>query len=172
MHIQKKNIEVFEQNQDMNTSEMIAFLEHLDRCDFCLEQMLEEESRNSCGTAPAYLTEEILKRASSPDIQTAKIITETSRKIQFFCYGLRTAAGVIAALVLLFCIGQVDFSSVHTFSARETIEYTAEQNRPDPASGLHRISETISSGISKGSDKLADYLGSFSNKLIRGGISK
>ena len=42
MHIQKKSIEIFEQNEKMSATEMIDFLEHLEQCDFCLEQMLKE----------------------------------------------------------------------------------------------------------------------------------
>lgn len=153
----------------MNTDEMIAFLEHLDHCDFCLEQMLEEEIRTSSARAPGYLRGEIMARAAAPDIQASKMITDTSRRIQFFYYGLRTAAGVLAALALLFCVCRVDFSSVLSQPGERTAEITTDWKDMEPASGLHHLSDTIGAGISKGSGKLADYLGKFPNKIFRGG---
>lgn len=169
MHIPKNNSKFFRENGQIDTGEMIAFLEHLDHCDFCLEQMLEEESRTSSARAPEYLSGEIMTRAAAPDIQASKIITDTSRRIQFFYYGLRTAAGVLAALVLLFCVCRVDFSSVLSPPGERTAEITTEWIDTEPASGLHHLSDTIGAGISKGSGKLADYLGSFPNKIFRGG---
>lgn len=169
MHISKNNIEIFEQKKTINTEEMITFLEHLDQCDFCLEQMIEEEERNSRETAPAYLSEEILKKAASPETQAAQMIRSVPRRLQFFYYGLRTAAGVAAALVLLFFAGHVDFSSVYSFPSAQTAEFSSGQTAPRQDSGLGRFSRAVGSGISKGSDKVADYLGSFSNKIIRGG---
>ena len=82
---------------------MIAFLEHLDQCDFCLDQMIEEEIRNTDQPAPDYLAEQILNRAAAPDVQAAKAVRTTSRKMQLFYYGLRTATGMIAALFSSFC---------------------------------------------------------------------
>lgn len=91
MHVQDKTLEKFSDNDKMNTEEMIAFLEHLDQCDFCLEQMIENESRTREVSAPDYLSEQILQRASAPDIQAARAVRRTSRKMQLFYYGLRTA---------------------------------------------------------------------------------
>lgn len=55
MHINKKDLIEFD-NGNMNTQEVIEFLSHLDHCDFCLDQMMEQEN-NSTDTAPAYLME-------------------------------------------------------------------------------------------------------------------
>ncbi len=42
MHINKKDLIEFD-NGNMNTQEVIEFLSHLDHCDFCLDQMMEQE---------------------------------------------------------------------------------------------------------------------------------
>lgn len=169
MHIQKNSMDIFSHNQNMDTDEMLSFLEHLDHCNFCLEQMLEEENRNLHEAAPAYLREEILKRAASPDIQASKIITSASRRIQFLTYGIRTAVGVAAALTLLFCIGRMELTSFDSFSVAQTTAFSSEPRPTDPITGLCHFSNAVGSEISRGSDKLADYLGSFSNKILRGG---
>ena len=41
MHINKKDLIEFD-NGNMNTQEVIEFLSHLDHCDFCLDQMMEQ----------------------------------------------------------------------------------------------------------------------------------
>ena len=43
MHIQETSLKKFTDSDAVTTEEMIDFLEHLDQCDFCLEQMIEEE---------------------------------------------------------------------------------------------------------------------------------
>ena len=58
MHIDKNDLIEFD-NSTMNTQEVIEFLSHLDHCDSCLDQMIEQES-HSLATAPSYLTEQIL----------------------------------------------------------------------------------------------------------------
>lgn len=62
MHINKKDLIEFD-NGNMNTQEVIEFLSHLDHCDFCLDQMIEQEN-NSTDTAPSYLMEQILDKAA------------------------------------------------------------------------------------------------------------
>lgn len=170
MHIQKKSMEIFEQNEKMSASEMIDFLEHLEQCDFCLEQMLKEEENSSpVITAPAYLSEEILEKAASFDVQTPKIIRTASRRTELFHYRLRTAAGVAAALALLFLSGHVEFTP-RPVPAEQTVEFSSGQQAPwERGSGLAHFSRAIGSGISSGSDKLSDYLRSFPNKIFKGG---
>mgnify|MGYP000526682474 CR=1 FL=1 len=111
MHVREKSLNKITDSNTVSTEEMIAFLEHLDQCDFCLDQMIEEEIRNTDQPAPDYLAEQILNRAAAPDVQAAKAVRTTSRKMQLFYYGLRTATGMIAALFLLFVIQQADLST-------------------------------------------------------------
>lgn len=172
MHIENHTLKNFSDHDSMNTQEMIAFLEHLDQCDFCLSQMLEEESASSGVSAPDYLADQILKRAAAPDIQASQVIRSTSRRMQLFYYGLRTAAGVIAALFLLFTVQQVDFQSLPVFSAPHPQEYTVRTEQKRSSRAFTDFTENISSGFSRGSDAVMDYIGSFSNKLFHGGDLK
>ena len=102
MHINKKDLIEFD-NGNMNTQEVIEFLSHLDHCDFCLDQMMEQED-SSTDTAPAYLMEQILDKADSGEVQLARAANQASRKIRLLHYSLQTAAGVMVALLLLFRI--------------------------------------------------------------------
>ena len=43
MHLSRDSLDSF-QNQTMDTDQMIQFLEHIDQCDFCLEQFMEQET--------------------------------------------------------------------------------------------------------------------------------
>ena len=92
MHINKKDLIEFD-NGNMNTQEVIEFLSHLDHCDFCLDQMMEQED-SSTDTAPAYLMEQILDKADSGEVQLARAANQASRKIRLLHYSLQTAAGV------------------------------------------------------------------------------
>ena len=51
MHINNNDLEKF-QNDVMNTDEMISFLEHLDQCDYCLEQLIEHSEQDTQTVAP------------------------------------------------------------------------------------------------------------------------
>ena len=71
MHINKKGLIEFD-NGNMNTQEVIEFLSHLDHCDFCLDQMMEQED-SSTDTAPSYLMEQILDKADSGEVPGQQI---------------------------------------------------------------------------------------------------
>ena len=86
MHLDEKKLKKF-QNNEMDTNDMLAFLEHLDTCDFCLEQMLDMEDAHPAVSTPIYLKEEILSRAASPEIQAQKALRSTSHKMQLFLLG-------------------------------------------------------------------------------------
>lgn len=67
MHIPQDEFQKF-QDGTMNTDEMIRFLEHMNQCDFCLDELLQNEDAAS-EYAPSYLQDEILKKAASPEVQ-------------------------------------------------------------------------------------------------------
>ena len=50
MHIDNDDLIKFE-NGTMEEDELIEFLSHLDRCDFCLEQMMTQESNTPAASA-------------------------------------------------------------------------------------------------------------------------
>ena len=142
MHVREKSLNKITDSNTVSTEEMIAFLEHLDQCDFCLDQMIEEEIRNTDQPAPDYLAEQILNRATAPDVQAAKAVRTTSRKMQLFYYGLRTATGMIAALFLLFVIQQADLSTFSGVSIPESGNLpSAQKSAPTRKHfhGCHRI---------------------------------
>ncbi len=167
MHISHDEIHKF-QNDYMNAQEMIAFLEHVDDCDYCLEQILDLE-KNSMTPAPAYMKEEILTKAATPAVQTVKAITAASYRMQLFYCGLRTAAGVLMALFLLFGISEVDFASL-TPEPGVRVELPQKPEVPERRSNhLYDFSQNLNQGLTNGSRSLTNYLNEFSNKIINGG---
>ena len=76
MHIPQDELQKF-QDGTMNTDEMIHFLEHMEQCDFCLDELLQNEDAAS-EYAPSYLQDEILKKAASPEVQASRKIHETA----------------------------------------------------------------------------------------------
>lgn len=65
MHINNNDLEKF-QNDVMNTDEMISFLEHLDQCDYCLEQLIEHSEQDTQTVAPAYIERNDHETCHSP----------------------------------------------------------------------------------------------------------
>ena len=168
----EKSLNKITDSNTVSTEEMIAFLEHLDQCDFCLDQMIEEEIRNTDQPAPDYLAEQILNRAAAPDVQAAKAVRTTSRKMQLFYYGLRTATGMIAALFLLFVIQQADLSTFSGVSIPESGKSAIRTEVSAHPETLSRLSQNISAELSRSSDKLTGYIRNFSNKILNGGDLK
>lgn len=109
MHINSNDLNNF-QNEEMNTDEIIAFLEHMNHCDYCLNQLVDEYTDHA-SSAPAYLKGTIMERVTAPDIQIQKTAADATYKMRFFYEGLRTVVGVVLALVMLFSLGQMDFVS-------------------------------------------------------------
>ena len=163
MHIPQDELQKF-QDGTMNTDEMIHFLEHMDQCDFCLEQLLQDEETSS-EHAPAYLQDEILKKAASVEIQTSRKIHETAYWMKLLCAGLRTAVGMGIALIMLFSVSQTDFTALHP--SPETKAKISSSF--DIGSSLNQFSSQVGSQFSEHSQKISDNLGDLTNKIINGG---
>lgn len=161
MHITEKEKENF-QNGSMTTDETIMFLEHLSNCDFCLDELILEEEQRPTVSAPAYLQEQILRKAASPEIQAQKAVKHTSYRMQMFYCGLRTATGVIVALFLLFTIGSVDFASLNPPQSirTEAREVPTSRHRGNIISDFSR---KIHKGLSDGTEQVTDYLNDIFN---------
>ena len=159
----KKDLIEFD-NGNMNTQEVIEFLSHLDHCDFCLDQMMEQED-SSTDTAPSYLMEQILDKADSGEVQLARAANKASRKIRLLHYSLQTAAGVMVALLLLFSIPNLDFTSLHqdTFSQTDRILPEHENGR------LYQFTRELGQNIGDGTGSFIKYISDFSGKLMNGG---
>ena len=53
MHISQEELNSFQQLSDsMSTEETIAFLEHMEHCDYCLQHMLDHEKTFQAAQAP------------------------------------------------------------------------------------------------------------------------
>ena len=164
MHINDNDLNDF-QRGTMNTNETILFLEHLNQCDYCLEQLIEQSEQETQIAAPADMKETILKRAAAPVIQFQKTAVDTTHKMRLFYEGLRTVVGVTLALVMLFGLGQADFLTSQTpKSATESV--AARQKARD---SFRSFSEDFTDGLCNGPQKLADYINTLSNTITNGG---
>lgn len=155
MHIDDKKLNTF-QDGTLDSQNMIAFLEHLDHCDFCLNQMIQQEEVPRI-TAPSYLKEQILSKASSPEVQVVKAASETSRKMQLLYFSLHTAIGVLAALFLLFCIGTTDFSLIKHDHIIQT-ERNQEITKKWQGNQLYDFTQGIGQGITNNTSSVTHYL--------------
>ena len=163
MHIDKNDLIEFD-NGTMNEQELIEFLSHLNHCDSCLDQMIEQENHSPV-TAPSYLAEQIMDKAISSEVQFARAANKVSRKVQFLRYGLQTAAGVTAALLLLFSIPDIDFSELRSNYSSVQSERTV----PEHNSQLYDFSRGINQSICDGTSYLVQYISDFSSKIMNGG---
>jgi len=170
MHINNNDLDNF-QNNKMNTDEMIAFLKHLDDCDYCLEQFMDDPA-NALTPAPVYMKETILKRAAATDIHVQKTATTATHKIQLFYEGLRTVVGVVLALIMLFCLGQANLFSIQVPQSATKTAKAAEARR-ETQSSFRNFSDGITDGftdsITDGSQKIVDYINSISKTITKGG---
>lgn len=168
MHINNKDWQDFNANT-MDTQDMIAFLEHLDKCDFCLDQMIHQEER-SCSSSPGYLKEQIMARAASPEVTAAKKISDTSYKVQMFYRRVWTLAGMIAALFLLFTVNQIDFAQLQPrFSTQIEMEENMAAAETQSRNHLYDFTQEIGKSLSNGGQFLTGCLSDFSSKLLNGG---
>ena len=96
----------------MNTDEMIHFLEHMEQCDFCLDELLQNEDAAS-EYAPSYLQDENSeKKQLLRKFRLPEKIHETAYWMKLLCAGLRTAVGMGVALIMLFfCISDRFYGS-------------------------------------------------------------
>ena len=167
MHLSEKDCSSYF-GPSMDTDEMIALLEHLDQCSYCLEQMIEKEEHSSV-KAPDYLKEQIMDKISSPSIQVEKTMNTASYRLQIFYCGLKTAAGVLMALFLLFSISHGLTSAQMTFSAG-SIENAIKSESISPGpKHLSQVSRSIGQWLSSGSTAFSRHLSDISNTLINGG---
>lgn len=176
MHIHEEELNRF-QKENLSTSDMIAFLDHLDGCDFCLEQLLREEQISQRTTriqAPSYMKQQILRKATSPEVQASKAAIATSHRAQLLYYSLQTAVGIVTALFLLFTAANAelplfhrDFPIYREFSPADVSSFKDEA--PSARNRLYDFARNIGSEISEGTGTLTKHLKDFPNNLLNGG---
>lgn len=110
MHIPQDELQKF-QSGTMDTEEMIHFLEHMEQCDFCLDQLLQEEETASA-PAPSYLQGRNYEKSFFTGGNCFQKIRETAYWFRLLCAGLRTAVGMGVALIMLFSVSQSDFTTL------------------------------------------------------------
>lgn len=146
MHLEQEKLEAFQEGS-MDTEEWIQFLEHMSICDYCAGQL---DSDKTGQKAPSYLKEQMMQRVQKLDVQTAVTVKRASGKMQLFLYGLKTAAAVLAALIMLFAIPPYDSAPGET--AKEPVR--------DPWKLTRQIDEK--------SNELTNLLNKFSYRLVKG----
>ena len=113
----------------------------------------------------AYLMEQILDKADSGEVQLARAANQASRKIQLLHYSLQTAAGVMVALLLLFSIPNLDFTSLHQDTSSQT-----DRILPEHENGrLYQFTRELGQNIGDGTSSFIKYVSDFSSKLMNGG---
>ena len=163
MHINNNDLSNF-QDEEMNTDELITFLQHLDTCDYCLEQLIDAQSE-SPAPAPAYMKETIMKRAAAADTQVQKTAVNATHQMRIFYQGLRTVVGVVLALIMLFSLGQMDW---FTPQLPQSTAGSAQARR-EAQTSFRNFSDNLTDGLTDGSKKVVDYINSISNTITNGG---
>ena len=124
-----------------------------------------EQEDSSTDTAPSYLIEQILIKADSGEVQLARAANKASRKMQLLHYSLQTAAGVIVALLLLFSIPNLDFTSLHQDTSSQI-----NKTLPEHEDGrLYQFTRELGQNIGDGTSSFIKYISDFSSKLMNGG---
>ena len=85
--------------------------------------------------------------------------------MQLLHYSLETAAGVIVALLLLFSIPNLDFTSLHQDTSSQI-----DQTLPEHEDGrLYQFTRELGQNIGDGTSSFIKYISDFSSKLMNGG---
>lgn len=154
----------------MSTEETIAFLEHMKHCDYCMEHMLYQEESFPEIQAPSYLKDQILTKADTPSVKADRTIHTASYRMQLLLCGLKTATGILMALLLLFSVTEVDFAGItHEFTVQKELSSREPYVPQKSPNYLQDFSRKVNRNLNEGSDALAGYLYEFSNKIINGG---
>lgn len=98
-HISDADFILFQQNL-MNQTEKVKFLEHINTCDYCAEHFATLMSEDII-IAPRDMKANILKATKRPEVQIAKKAKETSKQMQLFWYSLKVGTATVCALLLL-----------------------------------------------------------------------
>lgn len=100
--------------------------------------------------APAYLKDQIMERSSRPDVRTAAAVHQTSKNMQLFYYSLKTAAAVLAALLLLFALP------------------VPGEEQAGPGVWQIPITQRMTRSMNNQSSKWTEFLNKFSFEMVHG----
>lgn len=99
-HVTEEWLQAWEQ-QELEEKEEQMFLLHIGICDYCAEQLaayLEKDLMEP----PKYLHGEILERSKDLDIQAARTVYQTSKRMRLFLYSLKVGFALAVSLLILF----------------------------------------------------------------------
>lgn len=111
---------------------------------------LADQAESRVVPAPHYLKEQMIRRSQMPDVVATEQLKAASRGMQMLLYGLRTAAAVLCALLMLHGVSQIPDS-----------EFGRAQ---DPT-------QQVTYKLAEGTDRMAAFLNDFSNQIVNGGIN-
>ncbi len=103
-------------------------------------------------------------------MQLARAANKASCKIQLLHYSLQTAAGVMVALLLLFSIPNLDFTSLHPDTSSQTDRILPEHENGRLYQFTRELGQNIGDGTSSFIKNMSVIF--FSSKLMNGGKIK
>lgn len=113
-------------------------------------QKIEIESQ-----APSYLKSQIMERTRKLDVQTTisvqATVKKTSKRMELFYYGLKTAAVAAAMIGILFSVSGSG-NEMMLDGERKT-----------------SVTQEVTEKLNQGSNRLLELLNGFSNKIVNGG---
>lgn len=155
-HILQEQLLQFKQGK-MDPQEKIKLLEHIRTCDYCanhLAALMEGELT----AAPPDLKKKILTAVKKPEIQIAKKVNETSKRMQLLWYSLRVGAATIGALAVLSLA--IIFSNNITDVKGRPVDVTSTDTK-DNSEGF-----PLAVKIKKQMNSFTDVIVDFSNNII------
>lgn len=152
MHIEEKILKKFQEGT-LDNAQKIQLLEHAQHCDYCMQQLFTLEQEDFL-MAPAYLKETVIQHAKRPDIRTSAQVKRTSRRMQLFCYSLRTATGVACTLFLFFTVSFSDVSGHMQVPSRLT------------------QTERLVNHFDEKSNAIVERINELSERILRGGMER
>ncbi len=159
-HITKEQFILFQQDL-MNQNEMQEFLMHVASCDYCADQFSSLMSEDII-PAPRTMKENILAATKKPEIQLAKKMNESSRKIKLLWYSLKVGTATVCALLLLL----LSFNLPNNPDKIKIpgVATTAGINQSDK-------NEPITISLRNGMDHISKSILNFSNQIMKMEVS-
>ena len=100
--------------------------------------------------APHYLKEQMIRRSQMPEVVATEQLKAASKGMQMLFYGLRTAAAVFCALLMLHGVSQIPDSELgRTQGPTQQVTYK----------------------LTEGTNRAAAFLNDFSNQIVNGGMN-
>jgi hypothetical protein len=160
-HISQAELIQF-QNDLMDPQEKIKFLEHISTCDFCAEQFADGMIGQTL-TAPPDLKGNLLSAVKRPEIQIARKVNETSKRMQLLWYSIKVGTAAIGAFTVL--ILAMNFSNNMPSIKDNPVPITKE----DTESSEDKFS--LTTAIKEGMNSFSNSILDFSNNILQSEVN-